>query len=326
MPAASQKLHRMLLLQQRLLQGAVVNKQEFAAEQGTTEKTVQRDIAAMNCFYAELSDQTGKSTSVEYIREKQGFILQGDGDRLNKEEILATAKILLESRAFCKEELGALLNALLRQAEEKPRKEIRDVIENEAFNYVPLHHNKPLFHLLYQACETVRGCRKIRLHYIKKTSEPVERVVRPVSVIFSEYYFYLIAFRDDEEYKTPTIYRLDRIEKIEPTPETFFIPYRERFEDGKFRKRVQFMYSGELIKVQFTFTGETVEPVLERLPTARVLAQEENTYTIETEVYGTGIKMWLLSQGGRVKVLGPEALVKEMREEIRAMAEAYGDV
>jgi hypothetical protein len=33
--------------------------------------------------------------------------------------------------------------------------------------------------------------------------------------------------------------------------EDFQINYRGRFQDGEFRKRVQFMYSGELTKVKF---------------------------------------------------------------------------
>lgn len=326
MPTTSQKLNRLLLLQYRLLQGDVVNKKDFAAKQGTTEKTVQRDISFLNCFYAGCSELIDEGISAEYSREKQGFFLNGkNAGKLNKEEILATAKILLESRAFCKNELDTLIDALLLQTEKQSQKEIQDVIRDEKFSYVPLHHNKPLLHLLYQSCECIRNYRKIRLFYTKKTGEAVERVLRPVSVIFSEYYFYLIAFRDDEEYKTPTIYRLDRIDKAEQTPETFFIPYKERFRDGEFRKRVQFMYSGELTKVTFTFTGETIEPVLERLPTAKVIDQDGNIYTIEAEVFGTGIKMWLLSQGSRVKVLGPESLAQEMRDEVMRMAEEYYD-
>lgn len=223
MPTTSQKLNRLLLLQYRLLQGDVVNKKDFAAEQGTTQKTVQRDISFLNCFYAGCSELIGEGITAEYSREKQGFFLNGkNAGKLNKEEILATAKILLESRAFCKNELDTLIDALLRQTEKQSQKEIQDVIRDEKFSYVPLHHNKPLLHLLYQSCECICNCRKIKLFYIKKTGEAVERVLRPVSVIFSEYYFYLIAFRDDEEYKTPTIYRLDRIDKIVQMSENAF--------------------------------------------------------------------------------------------------------
>ena len=324
MPARESKISRLLLLQHLLLHEEVISKKEFAAEHEITEKTVQRDITALNCFYSELSGLIGENIVVEYCRDKRGYVLHSENDvKLSKEQVLATAKVLLESRAFCKDELNLLLGALLRQVTKQSQKEIRDVIGDEKFNYVPLHHNKPLLGLLYQASDSIRNCRKVKLTYTKKTGEQVERLVRPVSVIFSEYYFYLIAFRDDEGYMTPTIYRLDRIDRITQTAETFFTPYSERFQSGEFRKRVQFMYSGDLIKVKFSFVGETIEPVLERLPTARVLSEDGDVYTVEAEVFGTGIKMWLFSQGSKVKVLEPETLVREMQEEIKKMAEGY---
>ena len=44
---------------------------------------------------------------------------------------------------------------------------------------------------------------------------------------------------------------------------------------------------------------------------------------LEAEVYGDGIKMWLLSQGAWVKVVGPEEFVGEMREEIEKIKSYY---
>jgi predicted DNA-binding transcriptional regulator YafY len=40
---------------------------------------------------------------------------------------------------------------------------------------------------------------------------------------------------------------------------------------------------------------------------------------IEAEVYGDGIKMFLLSQGSWVKVLAPQELVDEISDEIQKM-------
>lgn len=46
-------------------------------------------------------------------------------------------------------------------------------------------------------------------------------------------------------------------------------------------------------------------------------------YLIEAEVFGNGIKMYLLSQGSWVKVLEPEQLVEEMRSEIEKLKQIY---
>ena len=100
---------------------------------------------------------------------------------------------------------------------------------------------------------------------------------------------------------TPTIYRLDRIKTLEVEQETFHIPYNRRFQEGEFRKRVQFMFGGKLRTVRFVYTGPSLEAVLDRLPTARVLEEKGGAYTIEVEVFGDGIEMWLRSQGDNIR-------------------------
>ena len=131
--------------------------------------------------------------------------------------------------------------------------------------------------------------------------------------MFSEYYFYLTAFIDDKDEARedfdvlndsfPTIYRIDRIRKMKVLDEKFHIPYSSRFEEGEFRKRVQFMYGGRLQKVKFKYSGPDVDAVLDRLPTAQILDEEDGVYTISAEVFGEGIYMWLRSQGDYVEIL-----------------------
>ena len=84
---------------------------------------------------------------------------------------------------------------------------------------------------------------------------------------------------------------------MESTGRAFRIPYADRFKDGEFRKRVQFMYPGPLRRVKFTYSGPSVEAVLDRLPTAQILKEKDGVYTITAEAYGIGIDMWLGSQG-----------------------------
>ena len=131
--------------------------------------------------------------------------------------------------------------------------------------------------------------------------------------MFSEYYFYLTAFIDDDKVREnfnvlndsfPTIYRIDRIQSLKVLDETFHIPYKDRFEEGEFRKRIQFMYGGKLRKIKFEYTGYAVEAVLDRLPTAKIISEEDGKYVISAEVFGDGIDMWLRSQGDRIKMIG----------------------
>lgn len=91
-------------------------------------------------------------------------------------------------------------------------------------------------------------------------------------IMLFEFYFYLTAFIDDEELKKdfdvlndafPTIYRMDRIKTLKVLDERFHIPYSSRFEEGEFRKRIQFMYGGKLQKVKFRYTGLDIDAILD---------------------------------------------------------------
>lgn len=83
------------------------------------------------------------------------------------------------------------------------------------------------------------------------------------------------------------------------------------------------MYVGKLQRVVLKFYGENPEPILDRLPTARVIEQYDYECTIEAEVFGKGIIMWLLSQGSRVEVLRPESMREEMKQVLQDMLKLY---
>ena len=48
---------------------------------------------------------------------------------------------------------------------------------------------------------------------------------------------------------------------------------------------------------------KSLEAVMDRLPTAKVIKQDEKGYLVQAEAYGEGINMWLRSQGEWVEVV-----------------------
>ena len=57
------------------------------------------------------------------------------------------------------------------------------------------------------------------------------------------------------------------------------------------------MYGGKLRKIRFQYRGLSVEAVLDRLPTAKILKEEDGVYLMEAEVYGKGVDIWVMSHG-----------------------------
>jgi len=320
------KVNRVLSLYDSLKKGAVVNKLEAAVKFSVSEKTIQRDIDHLRAY---LEDGAicceWVVSSIDYNRDKSGYLLSSDGAWLTQEEVLAIAKILLESRAFSKQELNSLLDKITAQSHSDTRKHVIRVIGNERLHYLPARHNKLLLNRIWDLSLAVREQRKLEITYLKPGTEfPKTRIVEPCGLIFSEYYFYLMAYVEGHGYDFPAVYRVDRIQTYLITDHHFRVPEANRFEEGEFRKRVQFMWAGSLMKITFRFWGPSLEAVLDRLPTAEVIGWEGNKAVVEAEVFGEGIKMWLLSQAEFIEVTKPENFRQEMKNTLLRMLNNYG--
>lgn len=330
------KNNRTLDLYTRLCKGKVINKSEEAQRFGVDERSIQRDIDDIRSFLDDCAVTDSTDTrKIIYDRTKKGFIMTGNESALmDNSEILAVSKILLESRAFTKKEITAILDKLvLGCVPRKNMKLVSDLIANEKYHYVELHHKSCIKDKLWEIGNEIKQYNLLEIVYYRQVDSktPVKRIVQPVAVLFSEYYFYLNAYITEQneqgeyvrKYDYPAVFRIDRIKSYRELGEKFEIPYASRFEEGEFRKRIQFMYAGKLVRLQFRYTGENVEAILDRLPTAKIVSEKEEGSIIEAEVYGKGILMWLLSQGKMVEVLKPGSFREEMKETLLEMIKKY---
>ena len=185
---------------------------------------------------------------------------------------------------------------------------------------------------LFAVCKILLSSKAIHQHHViafdykkisAETSSP--HAARPLGILFSEFYFY-VAARPDRGIKTGAtsplkIYRLDRMTSVIDTEKTFEEPYIDRFREGEFKNRVQFMYSGKKIHLEFIYKGLSLEAVLDRLPTAKARKRDDGSWSISADVLGEGILMWLLSQGANVNVLAPENIRQEWLDTARKICE-----
>ncbi len=298
------KAFRLLAINERLVKGERINKKDLAKEFSVTEKSIQRDIDGLRDYLAE-NHLFENEVAIKYDKVKNNYYLvRQEREWLTNEEVLAICKILLESRAFNKSELDGILLKLLMQVTPSEKSQVEKIIKNEQFNYIPLQHNKELLSKIWEISTLISDKEVTHVSYKRQDGTEREYDIKPVAIMFSEYYFYLIAYMADDSKRFPTTFRIDRIIGYKSTDKKFDIPYKDKFSDGEFRKRVQFMYGGPLKRVEFTYSGNSIEAVLDRLPTAQILSKNDGIYTIKAEAFGNGIDMWLKSQGERVEVVG----------------------
>ena len=330
------KNSRILDLYQRFCAGMLINKSIEARRFGIDERSIQRDIDDIRAFFAEHSGD-GDTREIVYDRKSKGFILAGyQSPLMTNGEILAVSKILLESRAFPRKEMLLILDKLTSGCvPQRSMKLVTDLLANEKYHYNELTKPTDIQETIWALGEDIREHRLLELTYQLQDPEqpPVPRLVEPLAILFSEYYFYLnghIVESDGKggflhKYDYPAVFRVDRIVDYHVRDERFSLPYTDRFQEGEFRKRVQFMYAGPLLQIRFRFTGKSIDSVLDRLPTAQIIKCDERGFIVKAEVYGRGIEMWLLSQGENVEVLAPEKLRLEIQDKLRKMLQKYED-
>ena len=312
------KIQRVLGLYTKLINGSVINKATEATNYNVNERSIQRDIDDIRNYLDQQGTEDGIMNSVEYDRQVKGYRLKQIYKlKFTNSEILAICKILLDSRAFTKKEMQGVLAKLIDSCvPEDNQKLVKEMISNEEFHYIQPRHGSVFMDKMWSISQAIHNHSYIEIKYQGIQGSSVKtRKLKPLAVMFSEYYFYMAAFIDDEKVREnfnvindsfPTIYRIDRIQSLKVLDEKYHIPYSNRFEEGEFRKRIQFMYGGKLRKVKFKYSGYSVEAILDKLPTAKILDEEPHddgkrtVYTISAEVFGDGIDMWLRSQGENI--------------------------
>ena len=307
---------RLLAMYAQLAEGKPLYKAREAVKYNCSLRSIQRDIEDLRSFFADRSETTGVVQELIYDRKLNAYRLVPPlRNLLTNEETFAVLKVLLESRSLTKAELFPILEKLISCCvPQDNRRQVTDLIANEKYHYVEPRHKKEILEKMWNLSAAIRAHKEIKITYMRQSGDDVSRVLKPVGIMFSEFYFYLVGFIDKENQLEkikfevendpfPTIYRIDRIKEYAVTDRHFNVPYQNRFEEGEFRKRVQFMYGGKLQKIKFWYKGPSVEAVLDRLPTAKILQHNGNGYLISAEVFGKGINMWLRSQGDMVEMV-----------------------
>lgn len=119
------KTERILGMYTRLMGGAVINKSEEALRYKVDERTIQRDISVINNYLQQACVEDGIINSVEYNWQMKGYKLEHVYRyKFTNPEILAICKILLDSRAFTKNEMMDMLEKLVDNCVPKTEQEL----------------------------------------------------------------------------------------------------------------------------------------------------------------------------------------------------------
>lgn len=318
----AQKKDRELEIFYRLMTGNGISIAELAEEYDVSTKSISRDITEIKNFIA---DHRGllQGADITYVASERKHYLNLP-QFLGADELFAIVKLLIGSRALSKTETLAIIGKLKQFTTPSNQQVMNDLISNEVYHFNEVKHDCPsLIQNLWNITGYIEHRNEITIRYYKMNREYVERKVRPIAITFSDFYFYMIGYQasgDDWEIR---YYRVDRIVHMVKHRTRFDVSSQKAFDEGDLMNRIQLMFPGKSRHIRFEFTGPSVQAILDKIPTAKVVEIRDGKTILEADVIGTGINMFLLSQGVWVKALAPQEFVDEMKTEIRKMMEGY---
>lgn len=184
-----------------------------------------------------------------YDRSKKGYVLVGNREKIvTSQDVLTICKIFLESGSLAKKEMLKIVDNLVQCCvPSDEQKKIMTLIANERFHYEEPEHGRELQPMIWDFADAVYYQKMVKVKYKKENLDNViEKTICPTGMLFKEGNFYLTAYAVSEKNVSdlmkndPQTYRMDFIMKYQLLDKHFHLPYKKRYEEEEFRKRVDF--------------------------------------------------------------------------------------
>ena len=274
---------RVLELFFRGLRGEDLSVRQLADEYEVSTKSVSRSINDLKAFLADHRGLVGQ-TELYYSHQDRCYRLHMD-EFLSSKELFALIEVIIGARAFSKDELLVLTGKLKRFTTPENRQTLNELIRKELYHYPEIRHDcDSVQESLWQLANCISQRKEISIDYYRMDRKWVTHRLRPASLMFSEHYFYLIAFLPENKREKPSYFRVDRIRQITVHRKQFGLGDTPGFDEGLLRQRSLFMWPGKLQTIRFEFTGPSVQAVLDKLPTAKIIQRAGRKCIIEAEV------------------------------------------
>ena len=274
----SQKKERILEIFFRLLMGQGVSVAEFANEYGVSTKSISRDLSEIKNFTYEHRELLSNA-QIQYHADSKKHYMELE-HFLTPNELFALTKIILGSRAFSKAETVGVISKLKEYVSKQDEEMLNELIASELLSFNEINHDcESVVDNIWRLTNCIKKHKEITVEYIKMSREFVERRIRPLAITFSEYYFYLIC---NQKMKDDTweirFYRVDRIVRIVEHRTTFKVDKLRSIDEGDLVNKLQYMQPGNVRHIRFAFNGPSLQAVLDRIPTAKLVERMLGRY------------------------------------------------
>ena len=192
--------------------------------------------------------------------------------------------------------------------------------------------NESIYYIVDDIHNAITNNKKIRFEYLrwnldKKMERRKDKLyeVSPWALTWDDENYYLIGF-DAEEDKIKH-YRVDKMRDIELTDEKREgKEHFKRFDMAAYARMNFGMFGGEEVRVNLHFQNEMVGVLLDRFGKDISIYRTDKEGWSETYVdvaLSDQFLGWIFSLGTKVKIVGPDDVVKRFKSELNAMKRLY---
>lgn len=313
---------RIVTILLRLLRGDVLTKQDLMAEFGKDESAIRRDIAAIRRLFDRELDEPDAFAKMPAGHYRLQSGLRAQGTKLTDGQLMAVGLILMASRGLATDEMKTLLRQLMPTGADHKGSDA--VMRNPIFEYrgVP---KMLLSDRLERLSQAIVNHELISFDFTHHGEQHHFDHKLPTGPFFGDLFFYLIVDGSDEQFENPdhgkfAKFRLDAISNLKFYGHHPTHNHDDRFQGGRLQVHTWYPYLGRPINLEIEYAYDPAY-VTGRFPQAKVDPKPirvdpdnanpcaRRVYHIENAVNdGFGIRMWLLGQGGLVKILAPKYL------------------
>jgi predicted DNA-binding transcriptional regulator YafY len=323
MPRGSEVV-RLLAILKSLDSGRTSTIPKLAAELGCVERTIRRDLDALQ--------KAGFPIYDEKINGTTFWRLDGKGFKSLERTSLTFSELcaLYASRALLERFAGTFLVADLQSAFDKfaaaftpkMKKLLDQMPQAIRAKGNPKRAGKDTSATTSRLLEAIVEHQVMGMRYHSHASRrDKDYLVHPYRIVFAQGGLYLMAFVP--AYAEMRTFAMERIRKLSPGKDTF-TPISEL--DGEPFGHSLGVHHGKPLKVQLRFRPEIAETVRERTwhQTQQLKDRTDGSVVMTLQVCDDyALRTWILGFGRLVRVLGPPSLVEWAQDELDAARQQY---
>ncbi|MBN2627962.1 MAG: YafY family transcriptional regulator [Spirochaetales bacterium] len=288
------RIDRLLSIVTFLLNRGTVTCPRLADEFEVSERTIQRDIEAINLAGIPIVSERGSRGGYR-ILETFGLSKQTTG---------------AHDLSHIRQAMESLNSALDDKGVSETLEKIRTVSRNDSpggirIDFGAARENGELQGKIDQLKQSLEQKRMVTFRYTDAEGRESRKTVDPLTIEYRWYSWYLTAF--DRKKKDYRIYKVIRMSDIETTRSPRQIEYDipENLFDTLSRNDMR-----ETIRIEFNCRKSSLVAVKEYIPGVKAMETDGETYSCTAHVV-TGERMWfafMLSFGDEIEIKSPEMI------------------